>query len=137
MTNTYPGLPKTIKLGIHTVTIKVTDPHDDRQRRLDNAYGVSDWDGLTILLESGLQLSFARQVLLHEIMHMIRFANSPLPIGVANPKSWKFHDWEHYFINLWDGQILSVLKDNLELKKFLLPDSNTEETPTPKKRKTS
>lgn len=85
----------------------------------DGSYGYTIDNGNIIVIDSEIAKSKKQVTMLHEILHAIRFNNDNLP----KPKRKDdFEAWEHYFIALYEGNLLSVLKENPELVKWLLDD---------------
>ena len=85
----------------------------------DGSYGYTIDTGNVIVLDSDIAKSKKQVTLLHEILHAIRFNNDNLP---KPDKKDDFEAWEHFFIALYEGNLLGVLKENPELVKWLLSD---------------
>jgi hypothetical protein len=82
----------------------------------DGSYGYTLDNGNVIVIDKDIAKSKKQVTLLHEVLHAIRFNNDILP---KPRKKDDFDDWEHYFIGLYEGNLLGVLKDNPEVLTWL------------------
>jgi len=109
-------LPKSIKIG--TQVWEITE-----QKRKHNAefwegtYGYTIDKDNTIVLDVEMPVSRKRTTLFHEVLHAIRMTyGGPTVPG----KTTTYHEWEHYWIALWEEPFVTVLRENPEFADFLL-----------------
>lgn len=89
--------PAQVKIGVHPHTV-----HRVPGKTMGDRLGDSDPDGLTIRLRKFLRRSKAREILLHEIIHLCDF---------QIPEKW---------VDRLAPILLGVLRDNPELITYLL-----------------
>jgi len=111
-------IPKSIKIGPQRYTI-VERLNDFDGALNDGSYGYTIEASNIIVLRSDIPITKKQVVLLHEIFHAIRMVNDAFP---KPKKDDDYEDWEHYFIALWDNNLLAVLKENPELTEWLTND---------------
>ena len=113
-----PKLPETIRIGAQEFTIVQRSKKEDGMLN-DGAYGYTlDTENL-IVIDSDIHLSKKKVTVIHEIMHAIRLTNdSP----IKPKKDDEFEDIEHYFISMWEANLIQVLKDNPKLKNWIFED---------------
>lgn len=76
-----------------------------------------------IVVDKALHESKKRVTVWHEILHATRFT-----FETSRPRRQaEYEEWEHHFIGLWENSLLMVLKDNPELTKWLLENTNSSE----------
>jgi Mlc titration factor MtfA (ptsG expression regulator) len=109
-----------IKIGAHRYQVQERAPHQDGMLN-DEAHGYTLESSNLIVLSKDLPLSKKQTILLHEILHAIRFVNDGMPKPKAKDE---FEDWEHYFIAMYESNLLAVLKDNPHLVEWLMEDGN-------------
>ena len=109
-------IPTGVKIGSQTFYIKERDKSDDATLN-EGSYGYTIDDGNLIVIDAGIHKTKKQVTVLHEIMHRVRMIND----GFPKPKpDDSFDDWEHYFISMWEGNLLGVLRDNPDLANWLL-----------------
>lgn len=113
-----PKMPETVIIGAQVFRIVERSRKEDGMLS-DGAYGYTlDQDNL-IVVDADIHLSKKRVTVIHEIMHAIRMTNdSP----IKPKKEDEFDDIEHYFISMWEGNLIKVLKDNPKLMKWIFED---------------
>jgi hypothetical protein len=70
-----------------------------------------------IVIDKDASDSRKKQVLVHEILHAIRFT---FFTGNKMASKLSFEDTEHYFIGMYEETLLMVLQDNPLLVEYLL-----------------
>ncbi|CAB4128900.1 IrrE N-terminal-like domain containing protein [uncultured Caudovirales phage] len=108
-------LPKTIKLGTQDWTIVEHTSKEDGMLYEDN-YGYTLERRNMIVVDKDASDTRKRQVVMHEILHAIRFT---FFTGNKMASKLSFEDTEHYFIGMYEETLLMVLKDNPELVAYL------------------
>lgn len=109
-------LPKSVIIGQRLFTIEEKIAFDDDY--MDTAYGYVTFNSDRIILRRDLTEGMRRSTLLHEIMHATRQVFGP---NVPEPKNFeKKIEMEHWFIGVWEESLLTVLRNNPEVTKFLL-----------------
>jgi hypothetical protein len=88
----------------------------------DGSYGYTLDGGNIIVIDKDIAISKKQVTILHEVLHAIRFNNDLLP---KPKKKDDFDEWEHYFIGLYEGNLLAVLKDNPQLVEWLINGTRT------------
>jgi len=109
-------IPPTINIGTQVWTIVEHTSKEDGMLYEDN-YGYTMERRNMIVLDKDASDSRKRQVLMHEILHAIRFTF--FTGSKMNPKL-NFEDTEHYFIGMYEETLLMVFKDNPQLLDYLL-----------------
>lgn len=109
-------LPPSIKLGTQIWTIVEHTSKEDGMLYEDN-YGYTMERRNMIVLDKDASDSRKRQVLMHEILHAIRFT---FFTGSKMAPKLNFEDTEHYFIGMYEETLLMVLKDNPQLLEHLI-----------------
>ena len=104
-----------IKIGAQTYTVEERSIKDDGMLN-DGNHGYTVESGNLIVIDKDMPKDKKQVTLLHEIFHSIRFVNDGMPKPKAKDE---FEDWEHYFIALYEDNLLAVLKNNPELKDWL------------------
>ena len=107
-----------IKIGSQNYTVKERSRHEDGMLN-DGSYGYTLDNGNLIVIDRDVAKGKKQITLLHEILHAIRLNNDGLP---KPRKKEDFEVWEHYFIGLYESNLLAVLKDNPELLKWFTND---------------
>ena len=109
-------LPVAIKIGTQDWTVVEHTSKEDGMLYEDN-YGYTLERRNMIVIDKDASDTRKKQVLLHEILHAIRFT-----FFTGNKMSSKlnFEDTEHYFIGMYEETLLMVLKDNPQLIEYLL-----------------
>lgn len=113
-----PKMPENIVIGAQVFRLVERSRKEDGMLS-DGAYGYTlDQENL-IVVDSETHLSKKRVTVVHEIMHAIRMINdSP----IKPKKEDEFDDIEHYFISMWEGNLIKVFKDNPKLMKWIFED---------------
>lgn len=107
--------PKRVKIGGQVFKIEERSIKQDGTLN-DNSYGYTLDAGNIIVLDVSISLNKKQQTLLHEIIHVITMVYS----GQVQPKPKDEYDiWEHHFIGLWEAPMLSFIKDNPEVVKWM------------------
>lgn len=109
-------IPTTIKIGTQDWTIVEHTSKQDGMLYEDN-YGYTLERMNMVVLDKEASHSRKRQVLMHEILHAIRFT---FFTGSKMPPKLNFEDTEHYFIGMYEETLLMVFKDNPQLVEYLL-----------------
>lgn len=107
-------IPTSVKIGSQIWEVSV-------QKRKHSAepenYGWTSSKDNTIVLDAELPESVMRITLFHELLHAIRFTFG----GSFKPsKSTEFHEWEHYWIGIYEEPVVMMLRDNPDLVVYLL-----------------
>jgi hypothetical protein len=111
-------IPKSIKVGAERYSIIERSVIEDGMLN-DGCYGYTLESGNLIVLQRDIPITKKQVTLLHEILHAIRMVNDGLP---KPKKEDDYEEWEHYFIGLWDNNLLAVFKENPELTEWLTND---------------
>ena len=108
-------IPKMIKIGTQDWTVVEHTSKEDGML-YEDSYGYTLERMNMIVLDKEASNSRKRQVLMHEVLHAIRFT-----FFTGNKMSSKlsFEDTEHYFIGMYEETLLMVFKDNPELLQYL------------------
>jgi hypothetical protein len=107
--------PKRVKIGGQVFKIEERTVKQDGTLN-DNSYGYTLDAGNIIVLDVSISLNKKQQTLLHEIIHVITMVYA----GQVQPKPKDEYDiWEHHFIGLWEAPMLSFIKDNPEVVKWM------------------
>ena len=109
-------LPVTIKVGTQDWTIVEHTSKEDGMLYEDN-YGYTLERRNMIVIDKDASDSRKKQVLIHEILHAIRFT---FFTGNKMAPKLSFEDTEHYFIGMYEETLLMVLQDNPPLVEYLL-----------------
>jgi len=104
-----------IKVGSQEYRVEERSSKDDGMIN-DGNHGYTVEAGNLIVINKDVTKDKKQVTLLHEILHAIRFVNDGMPKPKAKDE---FEDWEHYFIALYEDNLLAVLKNNPELKDWL------------------
>ena len=110
---TYPGLPKKVKVGPITYAV-LTSPQDYEARLRDEEEpgvleGWSQGRRAEIGLRPEMNVQYARQVMVHELLHQVLTVNS-MQISA---------DDEEVVVRALEAGLLQVLRDNPALVKWL------------------
>ena len=109
-------IPSKVKIGPQVFDIVQRNKNEDATLN-DGSYGYTIDDGNIIVIDSAISVTKKQVTLLHEIMHCVRLINDAFP---KPTKEDDFEAWEHFFIAMWESNLLMVLKDNVELTDWLL-----------------
>ena len=109
-------IPVTIKIGTQDWTIVEHTSKEDGMLYEDN-YGYTLERRNMIVIDKDASDSRKRQVVMHEILHAIRFT---FFTGSKMAPKLNFDDTEHYFIGMYEETLLMVFKDNPQLVEYLL-----------------
>lgn len=109
-------IPNTILIGSQVWTIVEHSSKDDGMLYEDN-YGYTLERKNTIVIDKEASYSRKKQVIMHELLHAIRFTF--FTGNKLNMKS-SFEEIEHYFIGMYEEPLLMVLKDNPNLLTYFL-----------------
>lgn len=110
-------LPNVVKIGYQEYKLVELSVQDD-PLLADNTHGYTQDQRNIIVIDKDLPETKKKVVVFHELLHACRF------IFQGDPPSKKadFEEWEHHFIGLWENTIPMVLKENKELREWLLND---------------
>lgn len=109
--------PSKVKIGPQTFDIKFIHTSNDGMLN-DGSYGYTLDVSNLIVVANDISLAKQRVTLLHEILHAARMVfdnNRPT-------RKLDFDEWEHYFIGIYENALLLIMKDNVQLMKWLLSD---------------
>ena len=109
-------IPEKIKVGTQVWTIVEHTSKEDGMLYEDN-YGYTLERRNMIVLDKDASDTRKKQVLMHEILHAIRFT---FFTGSKMAAKLSFEDTEHYFIGMYEETLLMVLKDNPDLLTYLI-----------------
>lgn len=104
-----------IKIGAHEYRIEFRSKSNDGMLN-DNNHGYTLEENNLIVINKDLSDSKKQVVLFHELLHAIRFVNDGMP---KPRKKDDFEEWEHYFIALYENNLLAVIKDNPQLVEWI------------------
>jgi hypothetical protein len=111
-------LPEIIQIGAQEFTISQRSKKEDGMLN-EGAYGYTLETENLIVIDADIHVSKKRVTVIHEIMHAIRLINdSP----IKPKKEDEFEDVEHYFISMWEANLIQVLRDNPKLKNWIFDD---------------
>jgi len=108
-------IPETLLIGTQIWDIVEHSSKEDGMLYEDN-YGYTLERRNMIIIDIDAATTRKKQVLMHEILHAIRFTF--FTGSKMNPKL-TFEETEHYFIGMYEETLLMVLKDNPELLDYL------------------
>jgi len=108
-------IPKKITLGTQVWTIVEHISKEDGMLYEDN-YGYTLERMNMIVIDKEASDTRKKQVLMHEILHAIRFT---FFTGNKMAPKLNFEDTEHYFIGMYEETLLMAFKDNPELLQYL------------------
>jgi len=112
-------LPEIIQIGAQEFTISQRSKKEDGMLN-EGAYGYTLETENLIVIDADIHVSKKRVTVIHEIMHAIRIINdSPIKPN----KEDEFEDVEHYFISMWEANLIQVLRDNPKLKNWIFEDA--------------
>ena len=103
-------------MGTQDWTIVEHTSKEDGMLYEDN-YGYTLERRNMIVIDKDASDSRKKQVLVHEILHAIRFT---FFTGNKMASKLSFEDTEHYFIGMYEETLLMVLQDNPLLVEYLL-----------------
>lgn len=103
-------------MGTQDWTIVEHTSKEDGMLYEDN-YGYTLERRNMIVIDKDASDSRKKQVLIHEILHAIRFT---FFTGNKMAPKLSFEDTEHYFIGMYEETLLMVLQDNPPLVEYLL-----------------
>jgi hypothetical protein len=104
-----------ITIGAQNYLVEERSIKDDGMLN-DGNHGYTVESGNLIVIDKDMPKDKKQVTLLHEILHAIRFVNDGMPKPKAKDD---FEEWEHYFIALYEDNLLAVLKNNPEVKDWL------------------
>lgn len=113
--NKSPRMPRKLKVGPHTVNV-LTDTArlEAAQEELGKSlFAFCDHNNMEIHIWPGLPASVARQTLIHELLHLIYPGEVHSLFG--NPG-----ETEEFLVENLSGKLLSLLRENPQLTKWLL-----------------
>ena len=111
-------IPKSVKIGAQVFNIAERTKKQDSLLAESN-YGYTRDDINLIVVDSTLHLTKKKVTLLHEVLHAARMV---FELSVRPSDKASFDDWEHYFISIYEQSLITILKDNPELLKWLIKD---------------
>lgn len=111
------AMPTKIKIGTQVFSVVERSRIDDGALSEPN-YGYVIDEGNIIVIDKNMHPSKKKVTLFHEVMHAARMVwDNPV-----RPKVEEFDEWEHYFIGVWENSLLLVLKENPQLRDWLMQD---------------
>ena len=111
-------IQKSVKIGAQVFDIAERTKKQDSLLAESN-YGYTRDDINLIVVDSTLHLTKKKVTLLHEVLHAARMV---FELSVRPSDKASFDDWEHYFISIYEQSLITILKDNPELLKWLIKD---------------
>lgn len=108
-------IPAKVMIGTQEWTIVEHTSKEDGMLYEDN-YGYTLERRNMIVLDKDASDTRKKQVLMHELLHAIRFT---FFTGSKMAPKLSFEDTEHYFIGMYEETLLMLLKDNPELLQYL------------------
>ena len=109
--------PKTVKIGVEVWTIVEHNIKGDPLLTEGN-YGYTQDPRNIIVIDQDLHESKKKVTVFHEIMHAARMV-----FETANPKkNADYEELEHHFIAVWENSLLLILRDNPELREWLVSE---------------
>jgi hypothetical protein len=111
-------IPKSVKIGAQVFDIA------ERTRKQDSLlsegnYGYTRDDINLIVIDSTMHITKKKVTLLHEVLHAARMV---FELSVRPSDKASFDDWEHYFISVYEQSLITIMKENTELLKWLIKD---------------
>lgn len=111
-------IPKSVKIGAQTFEIA------ERTRKQDSLlsegnYGYTRDDINLIVIDSTMHITKKKVTLLHEVLHAARMV---FELSVRPADKSSFDEWEHYFISLYEQALITIMKENTELLKWLIKE---------------
>jgi hypothetical protein len=106
---TRPKLPKTLRIGHLTYTVKA----DNKRCEEKDIVGESSGNECLIVLRDDFPHDTVSDTLLHEVLHQCLFAAGVVPRG-------KELDTEERWVRSMTGPLLVALRENFDLLPFLL-----------------
>lgn len=124
------AIPSKVKIGAQTFRIQERSVKQDGTLN-DNSYGYTLDQGNLIVIDASIAFTKKQQTLLHEIIHAIGMVYGS---GQKEPGPKDSYEvWEHHFIAIWEAPMLSFIKDNPEVVKWLQleedPNGEKEDVP--------
>lgn len=110
-------LPNVVKIGYQEYRIVELSVQDD-PLLADNTHGYTQDQRNIIVIDKDLPETKKKVVVFHELLHACRFIFQ----GEVPSKKADYEEWEHHFIGLWENSMPMVLKENKELREWLLND---------------
>lgn len=114
-----PSCPKSLKIGAQVYEIIELNPKDDALLT-DGSSGYTQDARNVIVIDKFLHESKKKVTVWHEVLHATRFTFE----NTRPRKQAEYEEWEHHFIGIWENSLLMVLRDNPELTKWLLENTN-------------
>lgn len=108
-------IPKEIKIGTQVWAVVQHTSKEDGML-YEDSYGYTLERMNMIVLDKEASDSRKRQVLMHEVLHAIRFT---FFTGNKMGAKLSFEETEHYFIGMYEETLLMVFKDNPDLLTYL------------------
>lgn len=109
--------PSKVKIGPQIYEIEFHNTGRDGMLN-DGSYGYTLDSGNMIVIADDISPSKQKITLLHEVLHAARMVfDNNRPTRKA-----EFEEWEHYFIGIYENALLLIMKDNVQLMKWLLSD---------------
>lgn len=109
--------PNSVRIGVQEYLIV---QHNIKQDPLltEGNYGYTQDARNIIVIDVDLHESKKKITVFHEIMHAARFIFE----NEKPKKNADFDELEHHFIALWENSLLMILRDNPQLREWLLND---------------
>jgi Zn-dependent peptidase ImmA (M78 family) len=107
--------PDVVKIGAQEYQIVQLGIKDDPILTEGN-HGYTQDARNIIVLDKEIHESKKKVTVFHELMHACRFV---FEVEEYRPKA-DYDEVEHHFIGLWENSLLMVLRDNRELREWLI-----------------
>jgi Zn-dependent peptidase ImmA (M78 family) len=118
----HPKMPTQIKIGTQDWTIIQRSSNVDDSLS-SSAYGYTLDRSSTIVIDMDATPSRKRQILLHELLHAIRYSmGNPITPSSSDDESKTTEAWEHYFIGIYEEGLLLTIRNNPDLLEYLLSE---------------
>jgi hypothetical protein len=115
-------LPKQVTIGTQTWDIVERTRNKDGMLSEDS-YGYTLHKENLIVIDSMISESRKKQTLFHELLHAMRFTSGSPTL----PRKGDDVDiWEHYFIAIYEDGVILMLKNNPEVRDYLLGKATNE-----------
>lgn len=109
-------VPKKIRIGAQSFEVIQRSSKEDGMLN-DGNYGYTLDVQNVIVIDSDLQESKKRVVLVHELLHAARMVFEP---HTKPTEKDDYEAWEHHFINIFENSLVMILQDNPKLVEWLL-----------------
>ena len=111
-------MPSSVKVGTQIFTISEHTRKEDALLN-DGNYGYTQDQHNRIVIDKDMAKSKKQTTVMHEVLHACWMV---WDTSVRPKDDDTFETWEHYFIGVYEGGLLLLLKENPELSAWLLED---------------